>query len=90
MVLNNNIIVLDANNWKSKDDFYSSYCSATNAPTWFGNNLDALYDSFTGGICKITPEKIIINNLKNNFNTDFIQKLKEVCDDGNVELNITN
>ena len=39
------------------------------------NGSDTLCDSFRGGICKITPEKIIIRNLtsqiKQNFGSTF-------------------
>ncbi len=56
-------ISLDAINWKNKNDFYNSYCNATKAPNWFGMNLDAFLDSLRGGICEITPKKIIIRNL---------------------------
>jgi len=62
-----NQISMDAKNWRDKNDFYRSYCNITNAPSWFGNNLDALLDSLRGGICEITPEKIIIRNLTFNI-----------------------
>lgn len=87
-------ITLNAINWKSKDDFYTSYCNITQAPKWFGRNLDALVDSFRGGICKITAEKIIIRNLtskiKNNIGHDFLKLLEKICQDETVELVIYN
>lgn len=87
-------ITLDAKNWKNKNDFYHDYCKLTCAPKWFGNNLDALNDSLTGGICKITPEKIIIRNLtsrvKENFDFDFWTSIEEMCHDQDVELEIHN
>ena len=58
-------IILDATNWKNREDFYKDYCSTTEAPEWFGNNLDAFNDSLAGGICSITPTKIKIKNLTN-------------------------
>ena len=30
-------------------DFYSDYLAAVAAPEWHGHNLDALWDSLTGG-----------------------------------------
>lgn len=42
-------IALTGANWKTKDDFYASLLSALGAPDWHGHNLDALWDSITGG-----------------------------------------
>ncbi len=90
----NNQIILDAKNWKTKDDFYSSYCKATIAPKWFGKNLDALLDSLRGGICKITPEKIIIQNLtskiKDNLGAGFFTSIEEICQEEDVDLEVQN
>ncbi len=88
----NNIIELDAKNWQNKNDFYASYCSSTKAPKWFGMNLDALLDSLRGGICQITPEKIIIRNLTNkikqNLGLNFLKSVEEICQEENVCLEI--
>jgi RNAse (barnase) inhibitor barstar len=90
----NNIIALDATNWKSKEDFYTSYCNATTAPKWFGRNLDALADSFRGGICRITPEKIVVRNLtskiKDNLGLEFWRTVEEICQEEEVELEVHN
>jgi RNAse (barnase) inhibitor barstar len=88
----NTTILLDALNWKQKDDFYSSYCNITNAPKWFGKNLDAFQDSLRGGICKITAEKIIIRNLtsnvKENIGLQFFKEIEEICQEQDVILEI--
>jgi len=42
-------IVLDASNWRSKDDVYDSFFHAVGAPEWHGRNLDALRDSIAAG-----------------------------------------
>jgi RNAse (barnase) inhibitor barstar len=87
-------ITLDATNWINKNDFYNAYCNETKAPEWFGKNLDALEDSFRGGICEITPEKIIIINLTNEnkkyFETEFWKEVESICKDNDVELEIHN
>ncbi len=87
-----NTIVLDALNWTSKEDFYSSYCNVTKAPKWFGKNLDALLDSLRGGICKITPEKIIVQNLtkkiKESLGVNFWKNVEEICAEENVTLEV--
>jgi RNAse (barnase) inhibitor barstar len=85
-------IVLDAKGWKTKDDFYSSYCNATNAPKWFGRNLDALVDSLRGGICKITPERIIVRNMttaiKQQVGAAFWKDVEAICLEQEVELGV--
>lgn len=42
-------IILDGTEWKSETDFYSAFFAAVQAPDWHGRNLDALWDSITGG-----------------------------------------
>ena len=85
-------IILDATNWKNREDFYKDYCSTTEAPDWFGNNLDAFNDSLRGGICGITPQKIIIENLTNKIREDvgtkFIEDLQEICQEAEVEFEL--
>ena len=81
-------IILDATNWKNREDFYKDYCSTTEAPEWFGNNLDAFNDSLRGGICSITPKKIIIKNLTDNIReklgSKFVEDLQEICQEEEV------
>ena len=83
-------IVLDAKNWGNEADFYSSYCKATKAPEWFGRNLSALADSFQGGICRITPEKIVVRNFKPetkmSLGEEFWADIVEICQEVEVEL----
>jgi len=42
-------IRLDGGFWQTADDFYVAYLTAVGAPDWHGRNLDALWDSLTGG-----------------------------------------
>ncbi len=42
-------IILDGTEWKVPHDFYRSFLEAVGAPEWHGQNLDALWDSITGG-----------------------------------------
>ncbi len=87
-------IILDAKDWKCKDDFYTSYCNATNAPKWFGRNLDGLNDSFRGGICKITPEKIVIYNftakIREYLGSSFWSDVEEICEEQEIEVEFLN
>ncbi len=85
-------ITLDASNWKTPKDFYADYCASTNAPKWFGNNLDALEDSLRGGICELTPKKIIICNLSKKrvqiVGEKFFTTVNSICLDNSVEVEI--
>ena len=42
-------ISLDARTWATASDFYDAFLAAVGAPEWHGRNLDALWDSLTGG-----------------------------------------
>jgi RNAse (barnase) inhibitor barstar len=42
-------IDLDGTTWLRADDFYSAYFAAVGTPEWHGRNLDAVWDSLTGG-----------------------------------------
>ncbi|HEY1965012.1 MAG TPA: barstar family protein [Acidobacteriaceae bacterium] len=42
-------IRLDGRSWQSADDFYAAYFACVGAPEWHGRNLDAVWDSLTGG-----------------------------------------
>lgn len=83
-------ITLDAANWQTRMDFYEDYCKSTSAAKWFGNNLDAWRDSLTGGVCLITPEKIIIINLskrvKRCVGEKFFRIIEHICAEMAVEL----
>lgn len=43
-------LTLDFSHIHNKDDLYNELRTKLNLPPWFGNNLDALYDSLTGDI----------------------------------------
>ncbi len=85
-------IVLDAINWREKNDFYIAYSNSTEAPTWFGFNMDAFNDSLSGGICKITPVKIVFRNVtqlvRDALGSEFWSDIEEICQDQEVQLEI--
>jgi RNAse (barnase) inhibitor barstar len=49
------VIRLDASRWRTPEDFYSALLPELRAPSWHGRNLDALYDSLSGGINELEP-----------------------------------
>jgi RNAse (barnase) inhibitor barstar len=42
-------LVLNGEDWATKDDVYTALFCAVGAPEWHGRNLDALADSISGG-----------------------------------------
>jgi RNAse (barnase) inhibitor barstar len=42
-------IAINGGGWANASDFYEAYLAAVGAPKWHGRNLDALWDSLTGG-----------------------------------------
>jgi RNAse (barnase) inhibitor barstar len=42
-------ITLSGAHWTAPDDFYNALLPSLGAPDWHGHNLDALWDSITGG-----------------------------------------
>ncbi|MEQ9258224.1 MAG: barstar family protein [Roseovarius sp.] len=49
-------IYIDVSEFRTTDTFYRALLSELGAPDWHGHNLDALWDSITGGdINEITP-----------------------------------
>jgi len=42
-------IILDAEGWKSQEDFFIALLPKLGAPNWHGHNLDALWDSLVAG-----------------------------------------
>jgi len=60
------MICLDASEWKSEEDFYSAILPQLQAPAWHGHNLNALYDSLSGGINGLEPPfEVIVTNAAN-------------------------
>jgi len=57
-------LILDASEWRTKDDVYDAFFAAVGAPKWHGRNLDALNDSIgTGQINDIeVPYRVVITN----------------------------
>jgi len=42
-------IVIYGEEIKTPDDFYAAFLTAIGAPKWHGHNMDAIWDSITGG-----------------------------------------
>jgi RNAse (barnase) inhibitor barstar len=61
------IIELNANSWRTWEDFYSALLAALGAPKSHGRNLNALIDSMVwGGMNAVEPPyKILVSGTKN-------------------------
>ena len=90
-------IHLDGRAWQSADDFYVAYLKAVGAPEWHGHNLDALWDSLTGGDInqRNPPLRIHITGLggmgldARQMTERFATLVKQASDEGHrVELEL--
>lgn len=54
------IIRLDARGWRGRDDVFAALLPALGSADWVGANLDALFDSLSGGINKLEPPFTVI------------------------------
>mmetsp|Transcript_11944 Transcript_11944/g.32318 ORF Transcript_11944/g.32318 Transcript_11944/m.32318 type:complete len:98 (+) Transcript_11944:1242-1535(+) len=78
--------------FNSKEALHDEFATVTGAPDWYGRNLDALNDSLRGGICEITPTKIIIVDAKKKKllgkgeSGQLFKHLSDICNDNDVEL----
>jgi len=53
-------ITLSGVHWRTPDDFYNALLPSLGAPGWHGHNLDALWDSITGGdINQVNPPFVV-------------------------------
>ncbi|MBW7912027.1 MAG: barstar family protein [Alphaproteobacteria bacterium] len=61
------VIELDAQSWRTCEDYANALRKALRSPEWHGSNVDAFFDSMVvGDINEINPPyKIIIKNTKN-------------------------
>jgi RNAse (barnase) inhibitor barstar len=83
-------LVLNAEDWNTKNDFYDAFFTAVGAPPWHGRNFDALNDSIaTGRINAVeVPYRIVIRNYDRigtgavQIVRDFVQLILEISDRG--------
>ena len=57
-------LVIDGKSIKTKDDLYASVSQQLPLPSWFGKNLDALYDVLT---CDILPKNDVDAEITDAF-----------------------
>ena len=71
-------ILLDGAAWHSAEGFFLALLPELDAPSWHGHNLNALYDSLSGGINEVEPPfKVIVQNTA-HFSEDMVSFLEGV------------
>ena len=83
-------LILNAAEWKTRDDVYESFFRAVGAPEWHGRNFDALRDSIaTGSINAMeVPYRLVIKNYDEiapsarQMADDFIQLIRDLASEG--------
>lgn len=79
-------LLLNGAEWTCKDDVYTSFFRAVEAPAWHGRNFDALRDSIEiGQINNVEPPyRVIIQNYSQigaearQMANDFVDLLREI------------
>lgn len=81
-----NKIILDGEDFKTKEELHRILKSNLDLPEYYGNNLDALWDCLTGWIeIPVTLEWINFKKSKDNLG-GYVQKLLEVFKDAQEEI----
>ncbi|CUP87177.1 barnase inhibitor [Clostridium baratii] len=82
-----NKVILNGEDFTTKEELHSILKSKLELPDYYGNNLDALRDCLTGWIeVPMTLEWINFEKSKNNLG-DYVQKLLEVFKEAQEEIN---
>ena len=75
------IITIDGLSIKKKEDFYQNIKKELNAPQYFGNNLDALYDLLTEQPDILQIKFIHYNMMRQQLGIPFCQRILKVLQD---------
>ena len=77
-------ITIDGLSIKKKEDFYANIKTELNAPEYFGNNLDALYDFLTEQPDILQMKFLHYNKMQNQLGISFCQQLLKVLQDADI------
>ena len=78
------IITIDGLSIKKKEDFYENIKKDLNAPQYFGNNLDALYDLLTEQPDILQIKFIHYNMMRQQLGIPFCQRILKVLQDADI------
>ena len=77
-------ITIDGLSIKKKEDFYANIKTELNAPVYFGNNLDALYDFLTEQPDILQMKFLHYNMMQSQLGRSFCQQLLKVLQDADI------
>lgn len=78
------IITINGLSIKRKEDFYKNIREELNLPSYFGNNLDALYDTLTDQPDILQIKFLHYNAMKKHLGSSFCQKLLTVLQNADI------
>ena len=78
------IITINGLSIKKKEDFYENIKKELNPPSYFGNNLDALYDILTEQPDILQIKFLHYNIMQKHLGSSFCQKLLTVLQDADI------
>lgn len=78
------ILTIDGLCIESKEDFYQNIKKELNAPDYFGNNLDALYDILTEQPDLLQIKFIHYDMMCRHLGVTFCQKVLQVLQDADI------
>lgn len=78
------MLTIDGSCIESKEDFYQNIKKELDAPAYFGNNLDALYDILTEQPDLLQIEFIHYDRMCRHLGNSFCQKVLKVLQDADI------
>ena len=80
-------IELDAERWRSHEDFYEALLPEIGAPKWHGHNRDALWDSIVhGDINGVSPPFAVrVHNVQEGDLKSFLQSVEVLFREARAE-----
>jgi RNAse (barnase) inhibitor barstar len=83
-------LILDGEDWSTKDDVYDAFFRVVHAPEWHGRNFNALRDSMAGGSINEVevPYRLVIKNYDKisgeakGMADDFVDLIHELAAEG--------
>lgn len=83
-------VVLDADGWRDRADFYAALLPAIGAADWVGGNLDALFDALAGNSALAPPYRLIVRGAQAMpvAERDYIGRAERVFADAAREFGI--
>lgn len=75
-------VVLDAQSLDSRETLHATLAQSLDFPTWYGNNLDALFDCLTSlseEVTLVLPEEAVLSAALGPYGLRFLQVCQEAA-----------